>query len=88
MTGPKFTDISCSVCGKWMGKKPGVQVMLGVVCDNPICHYQGSAAPNAARDALIVAGIQEKIPVSQVALSTGMTRQRIYQILDTWKAGV
>jgi hypothetical protein len=88
VTGPKFTDINCSVCGRVMGKKPGVQVILGVVCDNPICHYQGPAAPNAARDALLVAGIHEGIPVSQVALGTGMTRQRIYQILDTWKAGV
>lgn len=71
-----------------MGKKPGVQVVLGLVCDDPICHYQDAAGPNESRDAVIVAGVQEGVPVSQVALSTGMTRQRIYQILEAWRQGV
>lgn len=88
MTKPVFSPIYCSVCGRKMGSKPGIQVVLGLICDDPICNYQPPAAANAARDGLIVAAVLEKIPVAQIAFATGITRQRIYQIFDTWKQGV
>lgn len=88
MTKPVFTPILCGVCGKVMGKKAGVQVVTGVVCDDLLCQYQPESTVNEARDALIVAGALDGLKVSQVAFSTGMSRQRVYQIFDAWKAGV
>jgi hypothetical protein len=70
-----------------MGKKPGVQVVLGAVCNDPICNFQPEASINEARDARIVAGVLGGVSVAQVAFSSGMTRQRVYQIIDTWKKG-
>lgn len=89
MTGvPKYTKVHCSVCGRVMGKRPGVQVVLGLICDDPICNFQEPAQINAARDAQIVAGYLAGISVIQIARSTGMSRQRVYQIIESWKAGV
>jgi hypothetical protein len=70
-----------------MGNKPGVQVVLDAICNDPICNYQPRPSINQARDAIIVAGILEGVPVVQIAFSAGMTRQRVYQIFDSWKRG-
>lgn len=85
---PKFTTVHCSVCGRAMGKKPGVQIVVGLICDDVICNFQEPPTINEARDALIVAGYLERIPVVQIAQSADMSRQRVYQILDSWKTGV
>lgn len=88
MTGKKpETPVYCGVCGRVMGKKRGVQVTLDLVCDDAICLYQEPVTVNERRDALIVAGFLEKVPVSQIASQTGMSRQRVYQIVDAWKEG-
>jgi DNA-binding phage protein len=71
-----------------MGKQKGIQVVLGLVCDDPICNYQNEITVNEQRDALIVAGVLAKVSVSRIAAETGMSRQRIYQIMDMWKAGI
>lgn len=71
-----------------MGKKPGVQVVLGAVCDDLLCNYQDPVDANEARDALIVAGVLDGAAVSQVAEKSGVSRQRVYQIFDKWKQGV
>jgi hypothetical protein len=84
----KFTWVYCSACGRKVGKKPGVQVILDVVCSDPICQYQEPVSINESRDALIVAASQGGVPVSRIAASSGVSRQRVYQILDTWKDGV
>jgi hypothetical protein len=84
----KVTFIFCSVCGRKMGKKPGVQVVLGAVCEDPICNYQDETSVNESRDALVVAAVLGGIPVSRIAAFSGISRQRVYQILDTWKDGV
>jgi hypothetical protein len=88
VTKPIRSPIYCSVCGREMGTKSGVQVVLGLVCDDPICNYQPPASVNAARDGRIVAAVLEKIPVAQIAFATGITRQRIYQIFESWKGGI
>lgn len=88
MTKPVFSPIYCSVCGRKMGSKPGVQVVLGAVCDDPICNYQPPATANAQRDGIVVAAWLEKIPVAQIAFAMDITRQRIYQIIEAWKQGV
>lgn len=88
MKGPTYSPVLCSVCGRQMGRKPGAAVVLGLICDNPICHYQGEADLNQQRDAFIVAGAQEGVPVVQIAFASEMSRQRVYQILDSWKQGV
>lgn len=88
MTKPIFTDLHCSVCGRKMGKKPGIQVVLGLVCDDPICAYQPETSANEQRDALIVNSALAGVPVSRLAQHYNMSRQRIYQILDAWKTGV
>ena len=85
---PDFTYLYCSVCGRKMGKKPGVQVIIGLVCDKPICNYQEPVSANEQRDAYVVAGALGGVPVSQIAFSEGVSRQRIYQIIDSWKQGV
>jgi hypothetical protein len=76
------------VCGRKIGKKPGIQVISGLICDDPICNYQPEVSINESRDALIVAGIIEGVPVQQIAFASDMSRQRIYQIFDAWKQGV
>ena len=83
----KTSPINCSVCGREVGTKPGIQVILGLVCTDPICNYQEPINVNESRDALIVAGVLENVPVVQIARSTGMSRQRVYQIVDTWRGG-
>lgn len=86
--GTKFTWVHCAACGRRMGKRPGVQVVLDIICDDPICQFQDVVSANEQRDSLIVAGVLEGIPVSQIASQAGMSRQRVYQILDTWREGV
>jgi hypothetical protein len=88
VTKAVFTPIYCSGCGRKMGKKPGIQVVTGAVCDDPICNYQTEVVANEQRDALIVAGILEKIPVAQIAFANNIARQRVYQIYEAWKQGV
>jgi hypothetical protein len=82
------TDVNCEACGRKVGSKVGTQVILGVTCDNPICEYQGPAPLNSERDGRVLAGALAGIPVSHMALYEGVSRQRIYQIIDTWKQGV
>lgn len=88
MNKTQYTWIHCAGCGRKMGKKPGVQVVLDALCDDPICQYQEPPSVNLQRDALIVAGVLEKIPVSRIALQTGVSRQRVYQIVGAWAGGV
>lgn len=88
MTRTAYTSIYCSKCGRIMGKKPGIQVVNGAICDDPICNFQPEVKVTMARDALIVAGALAGISIAQIAFTTDMTRQRVYQILDSWKAGV
>ena len=88
MAKPRFTNVHCSVCGRIVGKRPGTQVVQGIVCDNPICNFQEPASLNQARDAAIVAGILSGIPASQIAHASDMSRQRVYQIFTTWRSGV
>ena len=71
-----------------MGTMPGVQAVTGLICDDPICNYQGAPSLNQPRDARIVASILSGVPVAQVAFAAEMSRQRIYQILNTWKQGI
>jgi hypothetical protein len=88
MTKPTFTPILCSRCGRNMGKKPGITVVTDAICNDPICNYQTEVTINEARDALIVAGWLGGVPVQQIAFASDVSRQRVYQIIDTWKAGV
>lgn len=88
MTKPKFTDISCSSCGRKIGKKPGVQVILGMICDDPLCFYQSEPQPNVVRDSYVVAAALDGLAASQIAFANDMSRQRVYQIVDTWKKGL
>lgn len=83
-----ISEINCSVCGSLLGTTPGTHVFGDVLCTDPICVFQGPVAPNEARDALIVNGVLAGVPVTQVAFAAEMSRQRVYQILDNWKAGV
>jgi hypothetical protein len=83
-----FSDLLCSACGRKVGRRAGTQVVLGLICDNPICDYQGETTINEERDSWIALAVAEGVPVSQVAFSTEISRQRIYQILDTWKQGI
>lgn len=85
---PKYTSVHCSVCGRKIGKRPGIQVALGLICDAPICNFQPELAPNEQRDALIVASTLARIPVSKIAAGFKMSRQRVYQVMDAWKEGV
>lgn len=71
-----------------MGKKPGIQVVTDAICPDPICTYQDEVTINEQRDAFIVAGWLGGVAVQQIAFATGVSRQRVYQIIDTWKAGV
>jgi hypothetical protein len=87
-TSVKRSPIWCSCCGRRMGTKPGTNVTLGMICDNPICSWQGPPAPNGQRDAFIVAAALAHVSVSQISFETGVSRQRVYQIIDTWKSGV
>lgn len=87
MGDPKFTTVHCSVCGRVIGKKQGVQVVLGLVCEDPVCNFQEPPALNQPRDAAIVSGHLAGIPVVQISCASGMSRQRIYQIIDAWKKG-
>lgn len=88
MTNPKYHLLNCSVCGANMGKKPGVQVVLGLVCDDPLCNYQPQPKFDEQRNAYIVALALDGAKVQTVALAAKMSRQRVYQIFDQWRSGV
>ncbi len=88
MTNPKFTEILCSRCGRCMGLSPGIHVVLGALCDDPICQYQEEVTVNERRDAFIVADALAGTPLRLIAVSSGVSRQRVYQVLDAWKKGV
>ena len=83
-----YSDLYCSVCGGKIGKTAGATVINGIVCTKPICNYQDAPGLNEQRDAYIVAGSLAGVPASQMAFATGVSRQRIYQILDGWKKGI
>ena len=87
MTKPKFTAVHCSVCGRQIGKRPGVQVVLGMICDDPLCFYLSEPPPNVMRDSYIVAAALDGVAASQIAFANDMSRQRVYQVVDTWKQG-
>jgi hypothetical protein len=82
---PTYTAILCSVCGRVLGKNKGVQVVTNVVCQDPFCIAQSVPTLNEARDSAIVFAAMEGIPASQIAFATHMSRQRVYQILDSWR---
>lgn len=88
MKEPAFTALYCSVCGRKVGKKPGVQVVLGLVCDKAVCNYQDPPTANLQRDGFIVAAALAGVAISQIAFATQVSRQRVYQIIETWKQGV
>lgn len=87
MTKPKHSVLSCSQCGAKLGTKPGETVVLGLLCNDPLCTYQPTPGLNAVRDSLVVAAAMDGIRVQTVAAATEMSRQRVYQIFDTWKQG-
>lgn len=87
MTKPKYSDIVCVGCGRVVGRVPGENAPNGVLCDDPLCNYQPTPGPNQVRDSVIVASVLDKGKVMTVARLAGISRQRTYQILDTWKAG-
>jgi hypothetical protein len=84
----KWSGVYCSVCGREVGKKKGAQVTLEVVCDKPICNYDIPASVNEQRDAYVIAAALGGVSVHQIAVANGVSRQRVYQIIDSWKQGV
>lgn len=88
MTNAKYSNVHCSVCGRVLGRKPGVEVTLNLLCDDLLCEYQGAAPVTAARDAIIITSAIDGDKVSEVAFAHNMSRQRVYQIFDTWKQGI
>lgn len=87
MTNPIYTPLHCSNCHAEMGKVPGIKVIGGLVCDDPLCVYQVVPFPELARDSYIVALAMDRARVSQVAVAAGLSRQRVYQIFNRWKHG-
>lgn len=71
-----------------MGKMKGAAVVLTLICDDPICQVQGVVDINDQRDALIVAAAMAGIPAPQIAFANNMSRQRVYQVVDSWKRGI
>lgn len=88
MTNPVFTDQCCSVCGIVIGKKPGIEVITDLICDNPLCSLQSPTSFTEPRDQLIFFAASAGIPVTSIARYAGITRQRVYQIIDQEKRGV
>jgi len=88
MNKTQYTWVHCSGCGRKVGRKKGISVVLDFICDDPICHFQEPPTINEQRDSLIVTGVLEGIPVTQIAAQSGISRQRVYQIIDTWKEGI
>lgn len=88
MTHPKFSEIVCSRCGRCMGHSPGITVVLGAICDDPICQYQREISINERRDAFVVADVLVGVPLAKVAVFAGVSRQRVYQVVNTWKRGL
>lgn len=84
----KGVPLICSSCGRTVGSVTTSGVNLGVICDNPICRYQGPADLNAQRDAFVVAAALGGVAASRIATATNVSRQRVYQIVDAWKRGV
>jgi hypothetical protein len=88
VTGPKFTYLHCSACGRVLGKSPGVAVSLGLLCEDPVCEYQGAPPDNIVRDSVIVAAALDGCGVTPLSFAADLSRQRVYQIVDRWKQGV
>lgn len=71
-----------------MGSKPGVQVTLGLICDDPVCSWQPEPGLHIERDSAIVAAALDGVKVLTVASAAEMSRQRVYQIFEAWRRGV
>lgn len=88
MTNDVYTPIHCAVCGRTMGKKPGVQVVLDAICDDPICNYQPAPTAMTQRDGFIVAAAMDGGRISEIARHNQVSRQRVYQIVGDWMGGI
>lgn len=83
----KYSDLYCSVCGRKIGRVPGAAAVAGLVCPDPICEAQPAPNLNLQRDAFMVAAVLGGVPVSQIAFANSVSRQRVYQVVETWKKG-
>lgn len=88
MIRPIYTDQYCCVCGIVVGKKPGVEVIPDLLCDNPLCSLQVPTSVTEERDQLVFFAHNAKIPVTSIAKYAGVSRQRVYQIIEQEKSGL
>jgi hypothetical protein len=88
VTRPVYTAQYCAVCGRQVGKRAGVEVVLGLLCNSPLCHLQAPTSPTLRRDQLLTFAVFSGIPVTSVAKYAGISRQRVYQIIESERAGV
>ena len=73
-------DVRCSACGRLLGVTSAQK--WGVYCDT-FCAQDLPAVTEEARDAIIEAYHRDTdTPLAAVARWFGLTRQRIYQLLD------
>ncbi len=86
MTKPVYTDQYCSVCGTVVGKVPGINVVPGLLCNNPLCHVQTPVTIDHRRDQLLVFLADRGFAVTSLAKWAGISRQRVYQILNKEKS--
>lgn len=81
-------NVLCASCGTKIAKVAGTHIYTDLVCTNPLCEYQGAADLHQQRDAYISLLLGAGQAVSDVAEIYGLSRQRVYQIRNSWKAGV
>jgi hypothetical protein len=82
VTNPVYTNLWCSVCGVVVGKRQGVEVIPNLLCDNPLCRLQEPTSITEPRDQMVYFAACHGIPVTSIAKYVGVSRQRVYQILD------
>jgi CRP-like cAMP-binding protein len=77
-----MTEVVCASCGARLGRTNATRLPR-IICHREECATVSTRRPNEGRDSVILAMVREqKLTAVQVAEKVGISRQRVYQILN------
>lgn len=87
MTKPFVETLYCSICGTKIGTRAGRGAVTGLICNDPLCAFTGPPRLDDYRNEWLVNLVRDGLSAVSVAARVGLSRQRIYQIVDGWDSG-